>query len=108
MVRIPYEIIEFREHAALKREFRWKHVLVYWLYLKSTVTLLGIGLSCMIYGYHPSWDRNMAFWRFEVVEALAWIPMVLFCGIAEYALIILRVHEKMGVVLKGRKYFRLG
>ena len=106
MTRVPYEVIEFREQKALAKEYSWRNVLVYWLYLKSMVTILGIAASCGLYGLTPSWERNIFFWRFEVAEALMWIPIVMFCAIAEYALIVLRVHKRMGVVLKGRTYYR--
>lgn len=106
MTRVPYEVIEFREHKALAKEYSWKSVAIYFLYFKSAATILGIAASCGFYGLTPSWSRNIFFWRYEVCEALSWIPMVIGCAIAEYTLIVLRVHKKMGVILKGRTYYR--
>jgi hypothetical protein len=107
MTKVPYEVIEFRELKALNNEYSWKMVFIYWLYLKMCATVLGIGLSLGFCGLSSSWLRNIFFWRYEIVEALLWIPMMIACALVEYLYIVLSVHKKMGVVCRGREYFKV-
>lgn len=107
MVRVPYEVIEFREIKALKAEYSWKKVITSWLYLKTAATVLGIVLGFYLYGTSPSWARSAFFWKYEIGEALLWIPMVIFSSIVEYGMVVLRVHRRMGVICRGREYFKI-
>lgn len=109
MIKIPYEIIEHRENVALSRDYSWPRAVTYWLYIKSTATISGIALAVAIYGLSPSWPRNIFFWKLQIAEAILWIPMIIGCALAEYVLVILRVHKKMNVVYKrkDRGYFRV-
>ena len=107
MIKVPYEVIEFRELKALKAEYSWKSVFAYWFCMKTAATIFGMGLCFYIYGFAPSWERSAGFYKYEIIEALLWIPMMLVCSIAEYGKVVLRVHRRMGVICKGREYFKV-
>lgn len=109
MTKVPYEIIEHRENVALAKDYSWPRAITCGLYLKSIMTVSGIVLAVGIYGLSPSWLRNIFFWRLQIAEAICWIPMMIGCALAEYVLIILRVHRKMNVIYKrkDRGYFRV-
>ena len=107
MIKVPYEVIEFRELKALNSEYSWKSVFTYWLCLKTTATVFGMGLAMYVYGTASSWSRMEFFARYEIVEAILWIPMIMFCAVVEYAKVVLHVHKRMGVVYKNKEYFRV-
>ena len=109
MIKIPYEVIEHRENVALKKEYSWSKTVTYWLYLKTSITLTGIVLAVGLYGTSISYARSIFFDRFEIGEALMWIPVMILASVIEYGYTILRVHKRMNVVYKHKErgYFRV-
>jgi len=107
MIKVPYEVIEFRELKALNKEYSWQSVFTYWLCMKTAATITGMALAVFLYGLDFSWPRMGFFARYEIVEALLWIPMIVVCSMIEYAKVVFRVHKRMGIIYKNKTYFRV-
>lgn len=107
MIKVPYEVVEFRELQALNKEYSWQSVFTWWLLAKTGATLIGMALAVYLYGMASSYPREGFFARYEIGEALMWMPLIIVCSLIEYGKVVVKVHKKMGIIYKNKSYYRI-